>query len=249
MATGDNKKLDRISTSEILQKLKEVDGDNTQFFYLYVSTAGKEHRRQKRRELPPGQQKLNLPPLSSGDEESDDTESGEHDDEQMEYDNVSTTENISHNVSTSENISRPIPSPDGDTQIVQNIPSLSKDKARSDAMNKVHKVVLPKVLSTDGWMKVYDKDMKLTYRALYFNIIKKNQGEDDNTHIQRVSKIRQKLTEEADQIKKEYDVDFKINSLLSKPFLYDELALEEQSMREGSGKKQSKQGRIDDYFK
>ena len=116
-------------------------------------------------------------------------------------------------------------------------------------MNKVHKVVLPKVLSIDGWEKVYDKDMKLTYRALYFNIIKKQQGEDDNTYIQRVGKIRQMVAEEADKVKKEYDVNFKINSLLSKPFLYNEEALAEQSMREGPTQKQSKQTRMDDYFK
>ena len=232
MASGDsNKKLGRISTNEILQKLKAVDGDNTEFFYLYVSTAGKEHRRKKRRELPRGQQTLNFPILSSGDEDSDDTGSDD-DDDQMEDDNVSTTDNIS----------QPIPPLD-------NTSSLSKDKARSEAMNKVHKVVVPKVLSTDGWRKVYDKDMKLTYRALYFNIITKHQGEDDNTYIQRVSKIRQTLAEEAHKVTKEYDVNFKINSLLSKPFLYNELALVEQSMRQGSTQQQSKQRRMDDYVK
>lgn len=243
MASGDNnKKLDRISTNEILQKLKAADGDNTEFFYLYVSTAGKEHRRQKRRELP-GQQTLNFPLLPSRDEKSYDIESDdeddqmEDDDDQMEDDDVSTTENTS----------QPIPPPDRDR--VQNIPSLSKDKARSEAMNKVHKVVIPKVLSTDEWRKVYDKDMKLTYRALYFNIIKKHQNEDDNTYIHRVSKIRETLAKEADQVKKEYDVNFKINSLLSKPFLYDELALVEQSMRQGTTQQQPKQRRMDDYIK
>ena len=237
MATGDHKKLDKISTSEILQKLKAVDDDNTEFFYLYVSTAGIERKRQKRRQLSSDQRTLKFLPLRSKDEESD--ESGEDDEDnddndQMEVDNVSTTENTS----------QPIAPSDGDTPVVQDTPgssSLSKDKARKEAMNKVHTVVLPKVLSTGEWRKVYDKDMKLTYRALYFNIIKKYQGEDDNTYIQRVGKIRQTLVEEADKVKKEYDVNFKINSLLSKPFLYDELALVEQSVREGSTQKQPKQ--------
>ena len=245
MASGDsNKKLDRISTKEILQKLKAVDGDNTEFFYLYVSTAGKERRRQKRKELPRGQQRLNFPPLPSEDEESDDAENDDDDDDQMDDDDHMDDDGDRMGDDTT---SQPISPPDGD--MVQNSPSLSKDKARSEAMNKVHKVVLPKVLSTDGWGKVYDKDMKLTYRALYFNIIRKHHNENDNTYIQRVSKIIKTLKGEADQVMKEYDVNFKFNSLLSKPFLYDELALLEQSRRQESTQQQSKQTRIDDYVK
>ena len=249
MASGDsNKKLDRISTKKILQKLKAVDGDNTEFFYLYVSTAGKERRRQKRKELPRGQQTLNFPSLPSGDEESDDAENDEDDDDddQMEDDDDDQMEDDDDRMGD-DTTSQPISPPDGD--MVQNSPSLSKDKARSEAMNKVHKVVLPKVLSTDGWRKVYDKDMKLTYRALYFNIIRKHQNENDNTYIQRVSKIIKTLKGEADQVMKEHNVNFKFNSLLSKPFLYDEVALLEQSRRQESTQQQSKQMRIDDYVK
>jgi len=162
-------KLDKISTIEILEELKKIDDDNTELFYLYVSTSGKE------------------------DEEQTDDHS--------------------------------------------KAPSASKkdqEKAKKDrkkAMDKVHEVILPKVLGPDGWRKVYDKDLELTYKALYFNIIKKDKGEDKKKYIQRVNAIRGRIAEEADKVKKEYDVNFKINSLLSKPFLYDELALE-QSMRE-----------------
>ena len=235
--------LEKIGTSEILKKLKEADGDSTEFFYLYVSTAGKERKKQTRRQLHiPGQKKLNFPPSHTEDEDSDDT--GSEDDEQMEVDKVGTTTG---------NITQETQSLDGDNAVAKDNPSppLSKDKARKEAMKKIHKVVLPKVLSEDGWMKVYDKDKKLTYRALYFNIIPKHQDEDDTKHIQRVGKIRITLVEEAKKVKKEYDVNFKINSLLSKPFVYDEPTLVEQSMREGSTQEPSKQRQmqIDEFNK
>ena len=34
-----NKELEKISTTEILQELRKVNGDNSEFFYLYVSTS------------------------------------------------------------------------------------------------------------------------------------------------------------------------------------------------------------------
>ena len=239
MASGDLKK---ISTSEILKKLKEADGDSTEFFYLYVSTAGKECKKQTRRQLHiPRQQKLNFPPSHTEDEDSDDTES--EDDEQMGVDEVGTT---------TENITQQTQSLDGENAVAEDNPSppLAKDKARQEAMSKVHNIILPKVLSEGKWMKVYDKDKTLTYRALYFNIIPKHQNEDDNAYIQRVGKIRTTLAEEASKVKKEYDVNFKINSLLSKPFVYDEPTLVEQSMREGSTQQPPKQKQllIDNYF-
>ena len=47
MATGGNTELlERIGTDEILQKLKKA-GDNTEFFYLYVSTASEERKNQR----------------------------------------------------------------------------------------------------------------------------------------------------------------------------------------------------------
>ena len=145
-----------------------------------------------------------------------------------------------------ENLSQQTPSLDGNTLLS----SLAKEKAREKAMSKIHKVTVPTVLNEDGWMKVYDKDMKLTYRALYFNIIQKYRDEDDNAYIQRVNKIRTTLEEEAKKVKKEYDVNFKINSLLSKPFVYDEQTLLEQSMREGSTHQSLKQKpmHMDDYW-
>ena len=229
MATGNKEKLDKISTGDILQKLKEADGNNTEFFYLYISTAGKEHKRQKN-QLLPGQKTINFPTQSSEDEESDDTDTGEDNDEQMEEDTTATT-------------SQPVTLPDEDIQVAQN-----DKKARNDAMNKVHKIVVPNVLRTGGWRKVHDKDLRLTYRALYFNIIEKHQGEDDNAYIQRVGEIRKILATETHKVKEEYHVNFRMNSLLSKPFLYDEVALVEQSIREQSTQKQPRQTRLDAYI-
>jgi len=166
MATGYNK-LGKIRTSEILEELKKANGDNTEFFYLYVSTGGEE------------------------------------DEEQM--DDHPTA-----------------PSSVGGAAVLS-----ASEKTRKKAMNMVHTDILPQVLGPDGWSKVYDKDMKPTYRSLYFNIIKKVQGEDEKSYIQRVSTIRGRIAEEADKVKKKYHVNFKVNSLLSKPFLYDESALEE----------------------
>ena len=54
------------------------------------------------------------------------------------------------------------------------LPSPSTKKARKKAMKEVHSKILPELLCPHGWQKVYDKDLKLTYRALYFNTIEKN---------------------------------------------------------------------------
>ena len=138
-------------------------------------------------------------------------------------------------VDTAENVAQQTPLLGKDNVDSENYlsPPLSKDKVRNKAMEIVHQVVIPKVLSSDEWMKVYDKDMKLTYRALYFTCIPKDLDEDDDAYIRRVGKVRKTLAEEVDKVKKEYNVDFKINSLLSKPFIYDEPTLAEQSVKEG----------------
>ena len=210
-----------IDTEEILQKLKDAKGDNTEFFYLYVSTADKER---KKKQSPNQQASLLLP---FGDyEDSDDAES--EDDEQMEVDIDKVA------IGTTENNLQQISSLDGDKADPENNPSppLSKDAVRNKAMNKVHNVVVPRVLRIDqdnGWKKVYDKDKKLTYRALYFNTIPKRLNEDDTAYIQRVGKIRTTLAKAVEELKG----NFKFNSLLSKPFIYDEPTLAEQSMKGG----------------
>ena len=181
--------------------------------------------------------------------ESEDDEQESEDDERESNDDEPESENdeiMDDEVHTIENISQQTPS----SLDMNNLMSSStKGKARKKAMSKFHKVTVPTVLSKDEWMKVYDKDMKLTYRALYFKTIQKHRDEDDNAYIQRVNKIRTTLAEEADKVKKEYDVNFKINSLLSKPFVYDEQTLLEQSMREGSTHQplKQKQMHMDDY--
>ena len=221
MATKGYTKLKKIGTDEILHQLK-TKGDNSEFFYLYISTADKERKKRQSKNL----QQPNLPGAPShteADEDCSDPES--EDDEQMEVDKVDTAENVAQQT----------PLLGKDNVDSENYPSppLSKDKVRNKAMEIVHQVVIPKVLSSDEWMKVYDKDMKLTYRALYFTCVPKHLDEDDDAYIRRVGKVRKSLAEEVDKVKKEYNVDFKINSLLSKPFIYDEPTLAEQSVKEG----------------
>ena len=115
-------------------------------------------------------------------------------------------------------------------------------------MTYVHKVILPTLLGPEEWKKVFDKDTKLTYRALYFNIIKRRSTEDESTFVQRVGQIRHKIADEAKQVMKDRGVNFKINSLLSKPFLYNEEALEEQTMRATQTQPPGlKQRTMDDY--
>ena len=209
MASGESTRLEesarleKISTKEILKKLEQVNGDYTSFFYLYVSTGGVEQKRQKRRQLPPGQQTLDRFPGTDSD--SDDTESEGDDNNQMEVDN--------HTDSTASS-SQSVTSPSSD-------PPLSGSKKREVAMGKVHKDILPAVLKPLGWKKVYDKDLKITYRALYFNVIEKQPNEDDISHIRRVGEIRERIRQEADKLKTQDGVNFKINSLLSRPLLYD----------------------------
>ena len=189
-----------------------------------MSTGGTERKRQKERELPQGQQTLDRYMVAYSD--NDDTESEEDDDNQMEGDDhMDSTE------STSQSMTSPS---------AQNTLSLlGSKKDREGAMEKVHTHILPSLLKPLGWKKVYDKDLKITYRALYFNTIEKKLNENNTSHIQRVGKIRERIREEADKLKMKHGVNFKINSLLSKPILYDEQALEELSMREGSTQKQS----------
>ena len=209
-------KAQKISTSEILQLLKS-SSDHTKFFYLYVSTSGRENKRQRNRPLLPGQQTLDK--YIQPQEDNDNTDSsGDESDEAMD----SAPQPPLH-----------VQLPVEENPAAQNLPSISTKEAREQAMNDVHRKILPELLYNHGWQKVYDKDMKITYRALYFNTIEKQRGEDDISHMQRVGKCRERISEEVKKLKKERDVNFKINSLLSRPLLYDETALEEQSMREG----------------
>ena len=205
-----------ISTSEILELLK-VTSDHTKFFYLYVSTSGREDKRQKSRQLPAGQQTLDK--FVQKEEDSDDKEEEEEDSDDTESsgeDNNEAMDSLSHD--------QPVPQ----------LPSPPTNKARKEAMKEVHNKILPELLYPDGWQKVHDKDLKISYRALYFNMIEKKQNEDDATHIQRVAQYREMIREKVDTLKKDRGVNFKINSLLSRPLLYDPGTLQEQLMREGS---------------
>jgi len=239
-------KLQSITTAEILKRLTEQGGDNTEFFYLYVSTAGKERKkRQQRAKVPPqGQQQLPFLPQNEDDEitdsdddediddqddDQDDDRDDEDDDRDDQDDMMDSQDNSTYNQDDQSGVNASLDSQPSQSSSMS-LP-LSKDNTRKDTMTKVHKEVLPILLEPNGWKKVFDKDTKLTYRALYFNKIKKNSDEDVPTFVQRVGQIRHKIAYEAKKLMKENNVNFKINSLLSKPFLYDEVALEEQTMR------------------
>ena len=235
-------KLESITTAKILARLKEKGGDNTEFFYLYVSTAGKERKKRQQRVqvLPQGQQQLSFitqaeenpvedddDEITDSDEEEDKDTDNQDDDRDDQDDRMDSQDNrtYSQDDQTGANVSfGSQPSQSSSLSL-----PLSEDKARQEAMNHVHKVILPSLLGQDGWQKVYDKDTKLTYRALYFNIIEQSPTEDEPTFVQRVGQIRHKIAHEAKTLMKDREVNFKINSLLSKPFLYNEKALEERA--------------------
>ena len=64
----------------------------------------------------------------------------------------------------------------------------------------------------------------------YFNIIPKQTGEEDKDYIKRVAQIKDTIAEEVKKAKQLYNnPNFKTNCLLSKPFLYDGMALDEIS--------------------
>ena len=230
-----NKKSKKISTTEILEELRKVNGDNSEFFYLYVSTSGTECKRQNRRKLPPDQQTLDKYVLYDSDSESSEDE---EDDPQMECnDHVDPTGNASQSATSSV-----------DNNSLSSLPG--SKKVREAAMKLAHKCAWQEVLYPDGWKKVCDKDQTTTYRTLYFNIIERhsNEFQDPNAYILRVNEVREKISKEADKIKEERHVNFKTNSLLSKPFLYDEPTLKEQSMSQGSTQR-GRQTKLDDYLK
>jgi len=227
-------KLQSITTAEILRKLTAQGGDNTEFFYLYVSTAGKERKKRQQRAqvLPKGQQQLPfLPQNKQVEDESDDNDDtdDQDDDRNDQGDIMDSQDNSTYNQDDQSAVNASFNSQPSQSSSMSL--ALSKDKTRKDTMKKVHEEILPTLLGPDEWKKVFDKDTKLTYRALYFNTIEKYPNEDESIFIQRVGQIRHKIAKEAKKLMKENNVNFKINSLLSKPFLYDEVALEEQTMR------------------
>ena len=182
-----------------------------------MSTSGKEDKTRLIGQLPKDQ------PINDGhydtesDSEKGETESEEdNDDEQME-----TTQPNSV-LGFTQNPFQPTMPPEAHN---------SRKKARKVAMNEVHQRILPDILYPVGWKKVYDKDQKSTYRALYFSTSARRPNEDEITHNRRVGEIREKIHEAVKRLQEKYGVNFKINSLLSKPILYDKLSTEEQSQK------------------
>jgi len=263
MAHREKPKLQSITTADILRKLKQVitekGGDNTEFFYLYISTAGVEQRRKPKRTQPhlEGQQQLSFTPQRNRtdpaddddtDSDQDDSTSDQNLDIDDQHDEIDNQEDGMDDQSRqgSTNIASSSSQPSAASLLSR---SLKEDKIRQEAMIYVHNTILPLILEPEGWKKVVDKDTKLTYRALYFNIIKKHSGEDvQASYIPRVGMIRHKISKKVQELKDERRVNFKINSLLSKPFLYDEEALAEQTMRATQTQPPGmKQRTMDDY--
>ena len=79
MASGNFKK---ITTTEIFELL-EANSDHTKFFYLHVSTSGKDEKRQRSRKLPLGQQTLDKCIQGKGSDDIDIDGSGDESDEAM----------------------------------------------------------------------------------------------------------------------------------------------------------------------
>jgi len=263
MAHREKPKLQSILLLRKLKQVTEKGGDNTEFFYLYVSTAGVEQRRKPKRTQPhlEGQQHLPFTPQrnrtdpvdddntdSDQDDNQDDSTSDQNLDIDAQFDEIDEQEDGMDDQSRqgSTNIASSSSQPSAASLLSR---SLTQDKIRQEAMIYVHNTILPLILEPEGWKKVVDKDTKLTYRALYFNIIKKHPGEDvQATYIPRVGMIRHKIAKKVQELKDERQVNFKINSLLSKPFLYDEEALAEQTMRATQTQPPGmKQRTLDDY--
>ena len=128
---------------------------------------------------------------------------------------------------SSEPLSKVQPPPVTDPDPQSNEEKKREKKKRNNIRSRFYGEILPKVLELGeqgGWKKVVDKDGKSTYRSLYFNFIAKDEGEDKASYIKRVNRYRKTLAEEGEKLKAEYPNvrPFKVNSLLSKAFVYEE---------------------------
>ena len=233
----------KINTSEILELLRD-NKDHTKFFYLYVSTSGRVDKRQQSKPLLPGQKTLDKHFQKQEKEKEKEVEEEEEDSDDSESsgdDNVEVLNTRSQPTLQENPVAQDSPGPALPSQ------SEKEKKDRKRAMKIVHGKILPDLLCPDGWKKVHDKDMKITYRSLYFKTIEKQSDKEDNTtHIQRVAKCREKIRKEVEKFKEQKNVNFKIDSLLSRPLLYDPATLQEQSMREGSTQRK-RQTKIHEY--
>ena len=201
-------KLAKIHTIDIFEKLTQTDGDNRDFFFLFVSTRGIEDR--SRRPTSNEQHGTNS-------EGEDDSDTGGEDDNNIQMD---TDDNVNTTGNTPQSTSPPVVH---GPEAQKNPSSSSKLRTLSDsARGHVHQVILPEVLRPDGWKKVYDKDSKLTYQALYFGIIQRKPGEDENTHNRWVGRIRETIRQKVITLQQQRGVEFKNNSLLTKPILYND---------------------------
>ena len=97
MASGDELDIHKIRTTEIVEELKQAGGDNTNFFYLLVSTSGKDDKTQLTEQLPKDQRIYDGQCNTESDSEMDYTESEEDDDdkqmEDVQPNDVDTTRN------------------------------------------------------------------------------------------------------------------------------------------------------------
>ena len=62
-----------------------------------------------------------------------------------------------------------------------------------------------------------------------------------------MNNVSEKIRKKADKIKAEHCVNFNTNTLLSKPFLYDEPTVKEQLVSQGSTQR-GRQTKLDEYL-
>ena len=183
----------KITTTEILEILKQAHQQGDSTSFFYLLVAiGGKGDR-----IQESSQLIPGQPTSDRDHTTDsdrDSSDSEDNDEQMETaDHVDTTTNTSQ-----------------------------LKKRRKAAINEVRNTTLPDVLRIDGWKKVYDKDRKSTYPALYFKKIERQPSETEIRHNQRVGEIRVRIREKVEDVQERHGVRFKINTLLSRAILYDD---------------------------
>ena len=205
MAGG--KKSEKIDTNDIFKLLEKTDPvEHYRFFYLYVATSGAKK------------------------EMEDDSDSESSLSESEATDDVSSLGDLRNlSISSDEALL-------GSTTVDQTEEKKTEEakKKRDKAMRAVHKKLPNYLYENGGWQKVQDKDKTTSYRALYFNDIKKETGEDEFDHMLRVGECRvliEKLVDKIKKKKKYNGVNFKVDSLLSKPLLYDEQALKERQKK------------------
>jgi len=221
-----------ITTAEVLEELRKRNGENKDLFYLYVSTS--------RIEVALGRKDQQQPLITKyfpiqDDYDYDTTDDDGDDDVTMSQPSASVLSSLSQ-LPIQDDDYYDTTDDDRDDGGTMSQPSASaqlslsqlKKTVRKEVRRQIHIYHLSPLLYPEGWRKVVDKDGNPIHQTLYFNIIKKTKDESDVDHIQRVSKVREKIAKEMKKVRryfseKGYNVNFKTNSFLSIPLLCDSL--------------------------